>query len=458
MRSARGERMGGERLVRLEWVNHASFVLDHEGVRLICDPWIDGLAFNHGWKHLVPTEFQYSDFATITHIWLSHEHPDHFSPRNLLQIPEDIRSRITVLFQEGVDHRIGTFCRNAGFKEIHELRTGEWLTLGTDLRVRSEEAGSGDTWLCARTTDQTLLNINDAYLAYRWRLDRIKAAVGAPIDLLLTQFSYANWVGNPDQRELRRAEAEENLRLMRLQVEVLQPKQVIPFASMVWFCHEENFYLNDEMNSVEDAFRHLSEQTSADIVVLFPGETWRIGDSHDSEATIAKYRPHYSALTEQPDLVTSPSVEVAELQRLAGRFFKLLSRNNPRAALWAARSLRLLQPARIWLWDYGRGFQLAPRYGLRQVAIEQNACDVAMSSDSLAYALRYLWGGGTLHVNGRFRVPPQGDFQRFARYILIASYNSRGWSMMRYVPVLLTRFRDRIQGRADKQGSQRSLG
>jgi L-ascorbate metabolism protein UlaG (beta-lactamase superfamily) len=444
--------------VRLEWVNHASFVLAHDGVRLISDPWIDGFAFNHGWKHLVPTEFGYGDFGSITHIWLSHEHPDHFSPRNLLQIPEEARSRITMLFQEGVDHRIGTFCRNAGFKQIHELRSGEWLTLAGDLRVRSEDAGSGDTWLCVRTADQTLLNINDAYLAYRWRLDRIKAAVGAPIDILLTQFSYANWVGNPDERELRRAKAEENLRLMGLQIEVLQPRQVIPFASMVWFCHEENFYLNDEMNSVEDAYRYLSRQTTAEVVVMFPGETWNIGEPHDSEATLAKYRPYYAALEQQPELVTSPSVDIGELQRLAGRFFKLLSRNNPRAALWAARTLRLLRPARIWLWDYQRSFELSPAGGLQRIGVEEHECDVAMGSDSLAYALRYLWGGGTLHVNGRFRVPPDGDFRRFARFILIASYNSRGWSMLRNIPVLLTRFRHPIQPRARGHGSQRALG
>lgn len=444
--------------MRIEWINHASFVLAHENVRLISDPWIDGLAFNHGWKHLVPTQFGNSDFASITHIWLSHEHPDHFSPKNLLQIPEEARSRITMLFQEGVDHRIGTFCRNAGFKQVHELRSGEWLALGRDLRVRSEEAGSGDTWLCARTTDQTLLNINDAYLAYRWRLDRIKAVVGAQIDLLLTQFSYANWLGNPDQRELRRTEAKENLRLMRLQVEVLQPRHVIPFASMVWFCHLENFYLNDEMNSVEDAYRYLSQQTTADVVALFPGETWNIGEPHDSEATLVKYRPYYAALQHHPELVTSPSVDVGELQRLAGRFFKLLSKNNPSALLWTASTLRLLRPARIWLWDYQRSFELSRRDGLQPIAVEEHGCDVAMGSDSLAYALRFLWGGGTLHVNGRFRVPPDGDFRRFARFILIASYNSRGWSMLRYIPVLLTRIRDRIQRRPDSNGSQRALG
>lgn len=60
---------------RLLWVNHASYVLRHNGIRLITDPWLDGLAFNRGRSLLSPTRFPIEDFADITHIWLSHEHP-----------------------------------------------------------------------------------------------------------------------------------------------------------------------------------------------------------------------------------------------------------------------------------------------------------------------------------------------------------------------------------------------
>ena len=37
--------------VRLEFVNHASYVLDasKQGVRLLTDPWMEGNAFNNGW-------------------------------------------------------------------------------------------------------------------------------------------------------------------------------------------------------------------------------------------------------------------------------------------------------------------------------------------------------------------------------------------------------------------------
>lgn len=441
----------------IEWVNHASFVLEHQDVRLICDPWIEGTAFDHGWKHLVPTSFSYEDFASVTHIWISHEHPDHFAPKNLQAIPADIRARITVLFHEAVDHRIGLYCRNAGFQEVIELRTGQWCSVSDGLQLRCEESGSGDTWLAARSAEQLVLNINDGYLAHRWRLDRIRRAIGRDPDVLLTQFSYANWEGNPEDREARRAVALEHLGWMRLQAEALRPRWIIPFASMVWFCHEENFYLNDEMNTVDGAYRFLEEVGPAAPITLFPGERWTIGDRHDSERSLALYAPYYERLGAGAELVRSPSVDAAELARLAIRFFRLLRRHNPPWALWLARRLRLLRPARIYVWDHSASYVLSPERGLETSDVPRSECDVSLGSESLAYMLRFLWGGATVHVNGRFRTEAGGDFRRFSRYLLIANYNNRGWSMLRYLPVALGRIRDRISGRAEG-GAQRSMG
>ena len=444
--------------LNIHWVNHASFIVENNDVRLICDPWIEGSAFDHGWKHVVPTKFRYQDFEDITHIWLSHEHPDHFSPKNLQAIPSSIRARITVLYHAAVDHRIGAFCRNAGFKAIHELAPGEWLELSGDLRVRCEEAGSGDTWIAIRSNDQTILNINDSYLVHRWRLERVAAMVGAKIDVLLTQFSYANWEGNPEEVEHRRGVAADHLDWMRLQCEVLAPTYVVPFASMVWFCHEENFYLNAEMNTVAMAYEFLAERVTATPVVMFPGESWTVGEPHDSVASITRYAPHYERIQATGDLISSPVVEEAELRRLAGRFFRLLRRNNPGWALWLARRVGLLKAARIHVWDHARSYELSLEHGLVPSDVIEESCDVALGSESLAYMLRFLWGGATLHVNGRFRVPPGGDFRRFARYVLIANYNNRGWSMLRYLPVLAQRFRDRIQRTSGDDGSQRTMG
>ena len=443
--------------MRIEWVNHASYVLDHDGVRLISDPWISGTAFDHGWKHLVPTQFGFDDFASITHIWFSHEHPDHFSPKNIQSIPAAFRSRITAMYHRAADRRVGDFCRNAGFKEVIEFESGKWIRLAPDLEALCGEAGSGDTWLCARSSKSVVLNLNDGVLDRRWRLASIKKAIGGiHPDVLLSQYSYANWVGNPEESQIRQEEARAHLERLALQCRILEPRYIIPFASMVWFCHAENFYLNADMNSLEDAYRFLQARVEAQPVALFPGDLWDMGSPHASEDSLGRYAPYYAAIHSEPELVTSPTVDESELKRLASRFFGLLERHNPKWALRLAEWIGLLKPARVYLWDTERSYELSRQRGLRQIDANQDDCDIALSSESLAYALRFLWGGATVHVNGRFRVPPRGTFSRFYRYMLIANYNNRGWSLVNYIPVAIMRMRDRLEGPSGRLFEQRS--
>jgi len=48
---------------------------------------------------------------------------------------------------------------------------------------------------------------------------------------------------------LRSAAALEKLDRLVLQDKFLKPDLIIPFASFVYFCHKDNFYLNDAQNS-----------------------------------------------------------------------------------------------------------------------------------------------------------------------------------------------------------------
>ena len=75
----------------ITFVNHASVIFSHSDVTLITDPWISGPAFNDSWELISQSKLHIDDFAKITHIWFSHEHPDHFSPKMLESIPEEIR-------------------------------------------------------------------------------------------------------------------------------------------------------------------------------------------------------------------------------------------------------------------------------------------------------------------------------------------------------------------------------
>ena len=44
----------------------------------------------------------------------------------------------------------------------------------------------------------------------------------------------------------------EKLKRIEIQAKFFQPKFIIPFASFVRFCHKDNYYMNDQMNKIED--------------------------------------------------------------------------------------------------------------------------------------------------------------------------------------------------------------
>ena len=82
--------------MEINWINHAGFSLIYKDIHLVTDPWIEGRVFNESWDLLAESRFTYDDFAHVTHIWFSHEHPDHFFPPNLKKIDRKHRSGITI--------------------------------------------------------------------------------------------------------------------------------------------------------------------------------------------------------------------------------------------------------------------------------------------------------------------------------------------------------------------------
>src|SRR5260370_17639759 len=96
--------------LEIEFINHSGFIVHSVESHLMIDPWIDGLVFNNGWDLIAKTVLNFDDLTRVTHIWFSHEHPDHFHPPSIGKIPESIKKNITVLYQHTQDKRVIYYC------------------------------------------------------------------------------------------------------------------------------------------------------------------------------------------------------------------------------------------------------------------------------------------------------------------------------------------------------------
>lgn len=424
--------------MRITFVNHASFILEHGPVRLICDPWLEGTAFDQGWSLLSRTRLRYEEFDRITHIWFSHEHPDHFAPPVLLRIAPETRARITVLFQETVDHKVVDFCRKAGFKELVELKQGTYQRLAEDLEIRCDPYTDGDSYAVFRTSARTLLNLNDCVVDTPERARALARAVGK-VDVLFTQFGYANKVGNADQPALRQAASREKLERIRHQVAALRPRTVVPFASFVRFCHAENTYMNDGILPINVVDTFIRDALGVQSVVLYPGDVWNVDDQHDNKAALEEYAADQDASTHAAPL-SSTGVDEATLVRNSVNYMERLRASAPR---YATRIAEL--EAHVHVVDLGTTYVLSGKHGLAPRPMDQMHCDVALSSEALNYCFLHLWGGDTLNVNARFQVPAAGDHRRFRLFGAVASAANRNEQPTDLFPTMFDRISRKLR-------------
>jgi len=404
--------------MKIEFVNHACYVLSAGGVRMIVDPWLEGTAFHNGWALTEPTRFSYDRFSEITHIWFSHEHPDHFSPPNLKKIPEHLRKHITILFQKTRDRKVVDFCRSIGFEQVIELGRN-WTAIAPGFEMLNRPHTDGDSWLAVRSNGRLVLNVNDCNLETDREVRTILKAIGAKPEVLFTQFSYANAMGNRPDTHVRAAFASAKLEEVKRQIRILEPKYVIPFASFVWFCHQENFFRNDAINTVDKVVDVIGA-TPAIPVLLFNGDIWSPDEPAPTSRALGLWNQSYAQHIREENAQVSRPVSEEDLRASAAQFILRLKQKNNGLLLnlW-------LKPTVVFVRDLHQAYSFSLS-GLVPVQLEEHACDVAIGSEALHYCFQFEWGGSTTRINGRYEVPDGAQFTRFKRYFLVSQLNNQG--------------------------------
>lgn len=407
--------------MKMTWINHAGFIIEHDDIVLACDPWIEGRVFHDGWDLLSKSKFQYSDFNNVTHIWFSHEHPDHFNPANIRKIDPSIRQKITILYQVTEDKKVIDFLAKLNFKEIIELPPSEWYVLSPNFKILNQNDRCGDSWLAINAGDRMIMNMNDV-ITYDTEneLNKIKALVGN-IDVLMTQFSYASWAGNIEDKKFRVNMAAEKMKTMALQAQVLKPKFIIPFASFVWFCREENFYFNEDANKIEDVLEFIEKKINVAPVLLYPGDNWEIGERHTNELALSKYNADRNSNVQPDQLVQTKVIPLKDLQDLAISFTKNIKDFHSNLLL----RLKLRTPAKIFINDLNKTVMLSLN-GITEINEAYENCDISLKSEALHYCLKFNWGGDTLNINGCFQVPKNGTIKRFQDYFYFSNQLNLG--------------------------------
>ncbi|MES2324773.1 MAG: MBL fold metallo-hydrolase [Pseudomonadota bacterium] len=425
---------------QLNFVNHACFYIANDTTLLLVDPWVEGAVFNNGWSLLDNNTSNSGLVRELaarqldTYIWYSHEHPDHFSIGFIKKLKQDFAGKVTILFQHTKDKRVVTFLRRSGF-EVIECLPGEAVRIDDTLRISVFPYADGDSYCLINSGERAILNINDCALTSPDACRAVRASVArlAPqIDVLFTQFGYANWVGNPFEPELRRRAAAEKRHRIALQMEILKPVLTIPFASFVTFASDENNYMNDHQNSAYTIrqWSTLSPVTES-LRLMKPGDAFDLDlDTPISLAGMSYAAAlHWKKLGEAPRevLLAEPSVSAGDVEAAFAKHLKSVRGNLPGLS-YALEKLGLIKPLVMYIAD----IHLTARFSYVSgyTVLDTGASfDISMTSPSVVFLFSNEYGFNTTHVNGRFRTASPDALQRFSRFFMPQNMGRQGYGI-----------------------------
>ncbi len=424
----------------LTFVNHASFHIANDHTLLLVDPWLEGAVFNNGWSLLDKSTSNSALVRDLSErklnlfIWFSHEHPDHFSISFIKKLKPEFVGKVTLLFQQTKDRRVVTFLQKQGF-DVIECAPGVTLGLDPQLNITVFPYADGDSYCLIKSAQRAILNLNDCTLASEAACKTVKANIApltARVDVLLTQFGYANWVGNPFEPGLRRRAAAEKRQRISLQMETFKPALTIPFASFVTFSSSENSYLNDYQNSAY-TIRQWSALSPATESLRFmkPGDVIELGQLNPAALLRMSHIAveHWEKLGNAAREALAPEAPrtAAEVEAAFAKHRAAVAANLP-VLPWLLEKLGLIKPLMIHIPDISLTARFSYVSGFR-VCDSGTAFDISMSSPSAVFLFSNEYGFNTTHVNGRFRTANPGALLRFSRFFMPQNLGRQGYGI-----------------------------
>lgn len=410
----------------LSLINHASVLISNGTKKLLTDPWYSGDAFNGGWNLLYENKNEeiVNILDDLNFIWISHEHPDHFSINFFLKYKSIIKEKnIKILFQKNKDQRVASFLKKQGFIVL-ELEDNTEYKIDKDFKLFIQKYDFYDSALIVDINKTKIINLNDCPISDEKELLKFKERYGR-CDFLLSQFSYAAWKGGKENLEWRKQAAIEKIQSLKKQSAFLEAKYTIPFASFIFFSDEFNFYLNDSVNKPNDIIESTKFDKSK-YIFLSPYEKIYFQDDKVSEVSgdgILFWNERFDLIK-----IANRKKDISNLDELTNLFNsyinRIYSRNSHFLCLLISKIklLNIFQPINIYLKD----LDICCRVDIvkKNFNVVGLPADIEMNSSSLKLIFSQDFGFDTLTINGCFEEKNKNAFIKMTQALAIGNLNN----------------------------------
>jgi UDP-MurNAc hydroxylase len=405
-------------------IAHACVSIKDDDFLLLTDPWFFGKTFNNGWE-LDGIDSVEIDFAirNVTHIYISHEHPDHFHPPTIKEILK--YSSPIFLIQYTRDKRVFDYLKNIGAL-VTELKDGEYFYISQNATFRLWSHGHLDSYSVINYNSLVFLNLNDCILKSEFSLKEVQRNIKSSVDVLLTQFSFASYQGNPEEIRKLKSASIRYITYVADKTNFFRPKVILLFASNILFCHPENFYLNKYRVDINELKKELLNSSNSTFIVS-PSERYNeIVREVDLYVT--------SSIVAQENLTAYEFDKIRDgtnidFINLFSEFKKRIMEQNKgiKILYWILYKINFLRKLTLKVKTYnGEIFYSIDNFFEIEKITPEKTPDVELSSDSLYFILKNNFGIETLWVNSRLRINSQNKLH-FIRLFYPSVLNNQGF-------------------------------
>jgi hypothetical protein len=388
--------------VKVRLISQASLLVESRGVRILSDPWYSERVYGDAWE-LCPAPPEVPDFGRLDALFVSHAHPDHLNPPTLRRILERAGPGIPVFVPKLFFGGLRDTLRSLGFADVREMTPGRGFEF-RGLTLYSQQFRMDDSLLVVQG-DETLVNLNDCPV--RGATLRALARRFPRPEYVFAQFSvaqaypYSYLEARPDwdKDDLIRRFASYEL--------AFQPRCMVPFASLVRFCHQDNRHMNEHRTTLDE----LQGKGLESLTVLHPGDSIEAG----RPARDPGGRQRYLQGLALEDFVPRRSVAVAAIREPLQAFLAGLRHKVP------GRLLGKMPPVRIVFNDVPQGLQLDFAAATHATFSHDPSTPLATSPrEPIVYALSTAtfleavsnpWGWADLQIGAKFRARVEPGFE-----------------------------------------------
>lgn len=377
--------------MEISLISHASVIIKSD-VSIWTDPWLTGKSFNDSWSLSPPPAFDEKLYDEIDYIFISHEHPDHFHIPTLRSLPDEFKKRVTILYQKNNSEKMFDAFKRFGFPNYIELPHRQTVEITPQTKVYCYQAGTMDSALAVMSGGETIVNVNDCEINAA-DCQRISSDIGK-INVVLNQFSIAGYSGFQDYDNHLPQQSRNILdKMMRNHID-LETDLTIPFASFIYFSSEDNKYINDYGNKPQAVADYFAEKNQK-LVVLYPGETYKTGEAHDSAASLERFHKYYDSV----ETLTYDASEKVPLKDIRAAFEKLAKHIREKYPVSVLK--KLLAPVTVEIPDLETTVVFSITSG--EFREDKNAApDLIIKSQPLNFSFSHPYGVQTLGVSARY--------------------------------------------------------